>query len=86
MMAKTVMVVDDAQFMRMRVSKLLAKHGYDVVEAEDGDAAQRRVVGLAGNPRVRCQGQSDYADRPGPTVDGAGSDEGRGQRFFGQAL
>lgn len=39
MMAKTVMVVDDAQFMRMRVSKLLSQNGYEVVEAEDGVAA-----------------------------------------------
>jgi two-component system chemotaxis response regulator CheY len=34
-----VMIVDDAQFMRMRVNKLLTKHGYDVVEAEDGEQA-----------------------------------------------
>jgi two-component system, chemotaxis family, chemotaxis protein CheY len=38
-MAKTVMVVDDAQFMRMRVSKLLSQHGYEVIEAEDGEVA-----------------------------------------------
>lgn len=31
-----VMVVDDAQFMRVRLKKLLAGHGYDVVEAENG--------------------------------------------------
>ncbi len=34
-----IMVVDDAQFMRLRVSKLLIKHGYEVVEAGDGAAA-----------------------------------------------
>jgi two-component system chemotaxis response regulator CheY len=34
-----VLIVDDAQFMRMRVNKLLTKHGYDVVEAEDGEEA-----------------------------------------------
>jgi two-component system chemotaxis response regulator CheY len=39
MIAKTVMVVDDAKFMRMRVSKLLSQNGYKVVEAEDGNAA-----------------------------------------------
>lgn len=39
MMTKTVMVVDDAQFMRMRVSKLLSQNGYEVVEAADGEAA-----------------------------------------------
>jgi len=34
-MAK-IMVVDDAQFMRARLKKLLLGHGYDVVEASDG--------------------------------------------------
>lgn len=34
-----VMVVDDAQFMRLRVSKLLSEHGYEVVEAENGAQA-----------------------------------------------
>ncbi|MBN1993369.1 MAG: response regulator [Anaerolineae bacterium] len=38
-MPKTIMIVDDAQFMRMRVHKLLTEHGYDVIEAEDGEAA-----------------------------------------------
>ena len=28
-----IMVVDDAQFMRMRVTKLLIEHGYEVIEA-----------------------------------------------------
>lgn len=34
-----IMIVDDAQFMRVRISKLLSGHGYDVVEAEDGNQA-----------------------------------------------
>lgn len=34
-----VMVVDDAQFIRMRVTKLLTEHGYEVIEATDGSAA-----------------------------------------------
>jgi len=34
-----IMVVDDAQFMRMRVSKLLIEHGYEVIEAIDGETA-----------------------------------------------
>jgi len=34
-----VMVVDDAQFMRMRLSKLLAERGFEVVEAENGEQA-----------------------------------------------
>jgi two-component system chemotaxis response regulator CheY len=38
-MAKTVMIVDDARFMRMRVSKLLNEHGFEVVEAADGEEA-----------------------------------------------
>ena len=38
-MTQTIMVVDDAQFMRMRVSKLLTEHGYKVIEAEDGEEA-----------------------------------------------
>jgi two-component system chemotaxis response regulator CheY len=35
----TIMVVDDAQFMRMRVGKLLTKHGHKVIEAENGEEA-----------------------------------------------
>ena len=38
-MAKTVMIVDDARFMRLRVSKLLNEHGFEVVEATDGEEA-----------------------------------------------
>ncbi len=34
-----IMVVDDAQFMRMRVGKLLAKHGHKIIEAENGEEA-----------------------------------------------
>ena len=35
----TILIVDDAQFMRMRLNKLLTKYGYEVVEAEDGEKA-----------------------------------------------
>lgn len=35
----TVMVVDDAQFMRRRVAKSLTERGYRVVEAQDGEEA-----------------------------------------------
>jgi two-component system chemotaxis response regulator CheY len=35
----TIMVVDDAHFMRMRVTKLLTKHGHQVIEAADGEQA-----------------------------------------------
>ncbi len=34
-----IMVVDDAQFMRVRLTKLLSGHGYEVTEAENGDQA-----------------------------------------------
>ena len=34
-----VLIVDDAQFMRQRLAKLLSQHGFDVIEADDGDAA-----------------------------------------------
>jgi two-component system chemotaxis response regulator CheY len=34
-----IMVVDDAQFMRVRLTKLLTGHGYEVVEAENGAQA-----------------------------------------------
>jgi two-component system, chemotaxis family, chemotaxis protein CheY len=32
----TILVVDDAAFMRMRCAKLLKENGHDVVEAENG--------------------------------------------------
>jgi two-component system chemotaxis response regulator CheY len=34
-----IMIVDDAQFMRLRVAKLLSQHGYEIIEAADGEAA-----------------------------------------------
>jgi two-component system, chemotaxis family, chemotaxis protein CheY len=38
-MTKTIMVVDDAQFMRLRVTKLLSEQGYEVIQAADGEEA-----------------------------------------------
>lgn len=35
----TILVVDDAAFMRMRCAKLLKEQGYDVLEAENGAVA-----------------------------------------------
>lgn len=35
----TIMVVDDAAFMRMRCKKLLTQNGYDVIEAATGTEA-----------------------------------------------
>lgn len=45
-----VMVVDDAQFMRVRLTKLLVGHGYEVVEAENG--AQAVLTYQAAKPDV----------------------------------
>jgi len=33
------MIVDDAQFTRLRLNKLLTQNGYEVIEAGDGDEA-----------------------------------------------
>lgn len=38
----TILVVDDAAFMRSRCAKFLREHGYDVVEAENGAVALER--------------------------------------------
>ena len=38
-MAKTVLVVDDAAFMRMMLKDILTKHGYNVIEARNGNEA-----------------------------------------------
>ncbi|HLH25602.1 MAG TPA: response regulator, partial [Chloroflexota bacterium] len=32
----TILIADDAAFMRMRCGRMLADHGYTVVEAENG--------------------------------------------------
>ena len=38
----TILVVDDAAFMRMRMSKILTEAGYEVVQAENGlDAIEK---------------------------------------------
>ena len=36
-----ILVVDDTQFMRQRISKLLHEHGYQTIEAKDGEDAVR---------------------------------------------
>lgn len=38
----TLLVVDDAAFMRMRCTKLLSENGYTVIEAENGLQAVRK--------------------------------------------
>lgn len=35
----TILVVDDAEFLRVRISKLLTENGYQVIEAENGAVA-----------------------------------------------
>ncbi|WP_322807394.1 response regulator [Thermanaerothrix sp.] len=35
----TVLVVDDAEFLRVRISKMLVAEGYQVIEAENGAVA-----------------------------------------------
>jgi two-component system chemotaxis response regulator CheY len=35
----TVMVVDDCMFIRNRLSKLLARHGYEIIAAANGEEA-----------------------------------------------
>ena len=42
----TVMVVDDAQFMRMRVARSLSRHGYNVIEAKNGEEAVNTYTSL----------------------------------------
>lgn len=37
----TILIVDDNQFVRQRLSKLLSGSGYTIVEAEDGEKAVR---------------------------------------------
>jgi two-component system chemotaxis response regulator CheY len=34
-----ILIADDTQFIRNRINKLLTKHGYEVIEAEDGNEA-----------------------------------------------
>jgi len=42
----TVLIVDDAAFMRMRVAKLLKENGYNVEEAENGQEAVEKYQQL----------------------------------------
>ena len=41
----TILVVDDAAFMRMRMSKILSEAGYEVVQAENGIEAVAKYKG-----------------------------------------
>lgn len=47
-MAKSVLVVDDASFMRMMIKDILTKNGFDVVgEAENGQIAVQKYKELS---------------------------------------
>ena len=47
-MSKTVLIVDDAAFMRMMIKDILTKNGFDVVgEAEDGVQAVEKYKELS---------------------------------------
>lgn len=43
----TILVVDDAAFMRMRMSKILTEAGYSVVQAENGVDAIEKYKGTS---------------------------------------
>lgn len=46
-MGKTVLIVDDAAFMRMMIKDILAKNGYEIIgEAENGQVAVERYKDL----------------------------------------
>ncbi|HHX43193.1 MAG TPA: response regulator [Chloroflexi bacterium] len=34
-----ILVVDDAQFLRVRLTRMLTEHGYEIIEAENGERA-----------------------------------------------
>ena len=57
-----ILIVDDAQFMRMRCGKLLEKYGYEVVEAENGRQAVERYR--------ECQPDAVLMDITMPEMDG----------------
>jgi len=42
----TILVVDDAAFMRMRMSKVLTEAGYDVIQAENGREAVEKYQAM----------------------------------------
>lgn len=58
----TILVVDDAAFMRMRCSKLLAEKGYEVVEAANGAEALEKYK--------ECRPEAVLLDIIMPKMDG----------------
>ena len=62
-MANTILVVDDAAFMRMMIKDVLTKNGYEVVgEAENGQKAiekYKEVKVIVERPNPKCYNVSD---------------------------
>ena len=50
-MAK-VLIVDDAEFLRVRLTKMLNTDGYEVFQAENGLTALKEIVGFDPKARV----------------------------------
>ena len=48
----TILVVDDEEFLRRLLARVLGAAGFDVVEAENGAAALRAAIGLDGALRL----------------------------------
>jgi CheY-like chemotaxis protein len=48
----TILLVDDEEFLRRLLARVLGGAGFDVVEAENGAAALRAAIGLGGALRL----------------------------------
>jgi CheY-like chemotaxis protein len=48
----TILLVDDEEFLRRLLARMLAGAGFDVIEAENGAAALRAAVGMDGTLRL----------------------------------
>ena len=66
----TILVVDDAAFMRMRMSKILTEAGYEVIQAENGldaldkqDDTPHAGDPLKGTRQILVSGAPDESSR-----------------------